>query len=102
MTTFVRGRTLRTSDATAVVDAGLAVGTHRFQLEVLTSDGRRSAPDFVDIVIARVAVGPVRPQLTTGGSGLVTPVVTPVRPNRVPARPRASKPRKSAQDRSET
>lgn len=102
MTTFVRGRTLKTGDATAVVDAGLDVGTHRFQLEVLTSDGRRSAPDVVDVVVARVPVGPVRPQLTTGGGGLVTPVVTPVRPSRVPARPRASKPRKSAQDRSET
>jgi len=102
MTTFVRGRTLRTGDATVVVDAGLAVGTHRFQLEVLSSDGRRSAPDVVDIVVTRVPIGPVRPQTIATGGGLVTPVVTPVRPNRVPARPRASKPRKSAQDRSET
>jgi len=101
MTTFVRGRTLRTSAATVVVDAGLAVGTHRFQLEVLTSDGRRSPPDVVDIVIARVPVGPLRPQPTAGGGGFATPVVTPVRPNRVPARPRPSKPRKSAPERSE-
>jgi len=103
MTTFVRGRTLRTSDATVVVDAGLAVGTHRFQLEVMTSDGRRSVPDIVDIAIARVPVGPVRPSLTGVGGGLVTPVVTPaVTPIRVPGRPRASKPRTSAKDRSET
>lgn len=100
MTTFVRGRTLKTSDATMVVDAGLSVGTHRFQLEVVTNDGRRSAPDVVDIAVARAQVGPVRPP---GGGGLVTPVVTPVvTPIRVPGRPRTSKPRKSAKDRSET
>ena len=98
MTTFVRGRTLRTSDATVVVDAGLAIGTHRFQLEVVTNDGRRSAPDVVDIAIAREPVGPVRPPVTGGGGGLVTPAVTPVR---VPGQPRASKPRKAAKDRSE-
>jgi hypothetical protein len=103
MTTFVRGRTLRTSDATVVVDAGLAIGTHRFQLEVVTNDGRRSVPDVVDVAIAREPVGPVRPPVTGGGGGLVTPAVTPaVTPVRVPGRPRASKPRKAAKDRSET
>ncbi|HRL78461.1 MAG TPA: hypothetical protein PLC86_22625 [Candidatus Accumulibacter phosphatis] len=103
MTTFVRGRTLRTSDATVVVDAGLAIGTHRFQLVAVTADGRQSVPDVVDIVVARVVVGPVRPPLTGGIGGLATPVVTPaVTPIRVPVRPRASKPRKAAKTRSET
>jgi hypothetical protein len=73
----------------------------------MTSDGRRSVPDIVDIAIARVPVGPVRPPVTGVGGGLVTPVVTPVvtpavTPIRVPGRPRASKPRKPAKDRSET
>jgi hypothetical protein len=44
MTTFVKGRTVETAEPVVVVDAGLSVGTHRFQLVVVSNDGRRSAP----------------------------------------------------------
>jgi hypothetical protein len=39
-----------------VVDAGLAVGTHRFQLVVVSNDGRRSAPEAIDVVVSRPLV----------------------------------------------
>ncbi len=105
MTTFVRGRQVKTAEPRVVVDAGLEVGTHRFQLVVVTRDGRQSPPDVVDVVVSRVVVGPLRPPLTEVVSplrppltGTVSPLVTPVR---TPATPRKSKPRKSAKPRSE-
>ncbi|HRD92360.1 MAG TPA: hypothetical protein PK201_04495 [Accumulibacter sp.] len=119
MTTFVRGRTVETTAAVVEVDAGLAVGTHRFQLVVVRDDGRRSAPQVVDVVVRRqvVVIEPQpqpQPPLTrpplTGVTPIVTPVVRPgitpvVRPTRAPAearKTRARKPAKSAKPRSET
>jgi hypothetical protein len=55
MTTFVKGRTVETAEPVVVVDAGLSVGTHRFQLVVVSNDGRRSAPEAVDVVVSRPA-----------------------------------------------
>ncbi len=109
MTAFVRGRPVRTAEPRVVVDAGLEVGTHRFQLVVVTSDGRQSPPDVVDVVVSRVVVGPLRPPLTEVVSpvrppltGVVSPILTPgVTPVRTPATPRKSKPRKTAKSRSE-
>ena len=105
MTAFVRGRTVKTSDALVVVDAGLAVGIHRFQLVVVSNDGRQSAPDMVDVVVAREVVipVPVRPPVTR-------PPVIPVRPTgdpvgtriRTPAKPRETRARKPEKSRSET
>ena len=37
MATFTRGRPVETTTPTVVVDAGLPVGSHRFQLEVVDS-----------------------------------------------------------------
>jgi hypothetical protein len=62
--TFVRGRTITTSEPTITVDAGLAVGVHRFQLQVVTADGRRSAADVVEVSVQRLVVPtPVEPVL---------------------------------------
>lgn len=132
MTTFVRGRTVETAEAVVLVDAGLAVGTHRFQLVVVSNDGRRSAPEVVDVVISRLVIvepqppvtrpplteppvtrPPVttQPPLTPGVTPVVTPVVRPVvtpvvtpvvRPIRAPAEARKTRVRKPAKPRSET
>ena len=83
MTTFVRGRTLKTGDATAVVDAGLEVGTHRFQLEVIDSTGRRSAPAVAVVTIQRLTI-PVPPVV-------VPPLRPPSRPPVIPPGPRRNK-----------
>ncbi|MQM31133.1 MAG: hypothetical protein CRU78_11675 [Candidatus Accumulibacter phosphatis] len=93
MTTFVKGRTVETAEPVVVVDAGLSVGTHRFQLVVVSNDGRRSAPEAVDVVVSRplVVETPPRPTL--------------IRPTRAPAevrKTRAPKPAKPAKSRSET
>lgn len=64
MVTFVRGRTITTAEPTITVDAGLTVGTHRFQLQVVTADGRRSAADVVDVSVQRLVVPtPIEPVL---------------------------------------
>lgn len=102
MTAFVRGRPVKTAEPRVVVDAGLEVGTHRFQLVVLTSDGRQSPPDVVDVVVSRASVGPLRPPLTEVVSPVRPPltgtVTTLVRPGvatiRTPTAPRKSKPAK--------
>jgi hypothetical protein len=109
MTAFVRGRPVKTAEPGVVVDAGLGVGTHRFQLVVVTRDGRQSPPDLVDVVVTRAVVGPVRPSVTEPVSpvrptltAVVSPRVTPrAAPLRTPATPRKSKPRKPAKPRSE-
>lgn len=94
MTTFVRGRTVKTAEALVVVDAGLAVGTHRFQLVVVTGDGRHSAPDVVDVVvIRRQQISLLRPT--------VTAVITPRAPD-TPHPRRKTPARKRAKPRSET
>jgi hypothetical protein len=67
---FQPNQTIATSEPTISVDAGLAPGRHRFQLEVFDSAGRRSTPDVVTIEVARI-VGPVGP---------LEPPTEPVRP----------------------
>lgn len=106
MVAFVRGRTVGTTDPRVVVDAGLAVGTHRFQLVVVSSSGRRSAPQLVDVVVSRPVIVQPQPPVTIRPpvTPIVTPVVTPVvRPRgraaaeasatRAPASTRPAKPR---------
>lgn len=66
---FVPNVPVATTAPTIVVDAGLAVGTHRFQLVVFNARGQASKPETFDVVIAqRIVVpvtplGPVRPPL---------------------------------------
>lgn len=50
---FVLNKPVETSASVVVVDGGLAVGTHRFRLEVVDESGKRSAPAEVDILVSR-------------------------------------------------
>lgn len=90
MVSFVRGRSISTTTPTVAVDAGLPLGTHRFQLVVVSASGQASAPAIVDVAIARIGTEPLNPNV---GSTITSPVrpldTTIVRP-RAPAPPRAS------------
>ncbi|WP_291994992.1 hypothetical protein [Candidatus Accumulibacter sp. ACC003] len=79
MTTFVKGRTLKTAAATVQVDAGLAVGTHRFQLLVVNGDGRQSAPAVVDVVVTRPPLGGLLDEILGRLRVRATPRQTPKR-----------------------
>lgn len=58
---FVPNVPVATTALTIVVDAGLAVGTHRFQLVVFNARGQASKPQTFDVVIEQRTVGPVTP-----------------------------------------
>ncbi|ATE59881.1 hypothetical protein [Thauera sinica] len=104
MVAFVVGRAVRTAEPVVTVDAGLAVGVHRFQLEVLTADGRRSAADVVDVSVQRLQIlEPLQPVVRpTPVDPVIRPAVTitqptttvtPARPGTAPLRtPRAGEP----------
>jgi hypothetical protein len=68
--TFAVGQPIRTTEPLIEVDAGLKVGGHRFQLEVVTADGRTSKPDAALVTVTDRTIGPVVP----------TRDVTPVEP----------------------
>ena len=75
MTTFVKGRTIKTAEAVVTVDAGLELGSHRFQLVVVRSDGRQSPPGEVEVVVSRrLVVDPLQPPISR------PPVIDPLRP----------------------
>lgn len=116
MAQFAVGQSITTDTASVTVDAGLAMGSHRFSLVVLDSAGLRSrVADELVVQIQRlvvpdrpiptpvdpvrpipVPVDPVRPVVTP----VVTPVINPVNPPVVaPVRPvvtpvRTPKPRR--------
>ena len=56
MAVFVVNQPIATREPTIEVDAGLAPGLHRFQLEVFTADGRRSQPDAITVTIGRLPI----------------------------------------------
>jgi hypothetical protein len=59
---FQPGQTVKTREPVVTVDAGLPVGSHRFQLEVLTDTGQRSLADVVQVSVVRTPVlEPERP-----------------------------------------
>jgi hypothetical protein len=104
MAQFAVGKAITTDVASIAVDAGLAVGRHRFSLVVLDSAGMRSrVADELVVQIQRLVVpdrpipvpvtpvGPVIPVVVTP----VNPPVAPVRPVVTPVRPvRSPKPRR--------
>lgn len=59
MARFVAGEPIRTAEPTIVVDAGLPVGEHRFELVVTTDDGRSSRPDVVSVQVVQLQPMPV-------------------------------------------
>ena len=52
MARFVRGEPVVTREPFVTVDAGLDPGLHRFQLEVVTHDRRRSEPDTAAVEVS--------------------------------------------------
>ena len=65
MTAFAINKPVKTATPTVTVDAGLKPGVHRFRLEVLTHDDRRSQPMTVVVKVteARDPTRPVRPPI---------------------------------------
>jgi hypothetical protein len=57
---FSVGRPITTREAFIEVDPGLRTGTHRFQLEVETGDGRVSRPDVVTVTVVDSITDPFR------------------------------------------
>ncbi len=105
MPKFVVDRPIETAEPRVVVEGGLDAGSHRFQLEVVTADGRRSAPmlfalkvvkpltpDDGFVVVNPLLVGlhpPIRPR--QGQPGPVPP--RPIQPRPAPPRPTPIDPR---------
>lgn len=54
MAKFSVGKPITTTTAAVLVDAGLPIGNHRFQLEVIDSSGLRSQADIRVISVQRV------------------------------------------------
>ncbi len=69
MAKFVVGRPLTTRESSVVVDAGLPVGIHRFQLVVIGANGVASKPDQV---LVQVQNALLRPDITITPSAPVT------------------------------
>lgn len=89
MTRFAVGQAIPGVEPVIVVDAGLPVGGHRFQLVVVDSAGRRSAPVEAVVTVRRVLTPiPDRPEIIL--TGTTTPVV--LRPGRTPRKTKRSKP----------
>src|SRR5689334_1287692 len=63
MARFAVRTPITTRESTITVDEGLAIGRHRFRLEVIDSAGLRSAPDEIVVEVQRIIVdpGPVAP-----------------------------------------
>jgi hypothetical protein len=92
MTKFAVGQAVTTTTPTIVVDAGLAIGSHRFQLVVVDSAGLRSAADIRVIAVQRsIVVGPVTGPVISSVGPVVNPVITHVV---TPTPPRARKTKK--------
>lgn len=90
MARFAVGQAIPGVEPVIVVDAGLPVGGHRFQLVVVDSAGRRSAPVEAVVTVSRVLTPiPDRPEIIL--TGTTTPVV--LRPGRTPRKTKRSKPK---------
>ncbi|MGC3984308.1 MAG: hypothetical protein QM777_06025 [Pseudorhodoferax sp.] len=86
MAQFAVGQSIATDTPGVTVDAGLAVGSHRFSLVVLDAAGLRSrVADELVVQVQRlvvpdrpIPVDPVRPPPIDPAGPVITPVVTPV------------------------
>lgn len=78
MVAFVVGRAVKTAEPVVTVDPGLPLGVHRFQLQVITADGRRSSVDVVDVSVQRLQIlEPLQPVLRPTIIDPVSPVISP-------------------------
>ena len=118
MAAFSIGKPITTTVPVIAVDAGLAIGVHRFQLEVIDTAGNRSKSDIAEVTVQRLAITFPTPPLDAvildptrlvPGPSLSTPTIptpTPVTPvltptvftpvvspvSLTPATPKVSKP----------
>jgi hypothetical protein len=83
MARFEINTPLITREPTVTVDAGLAIGRHRFRLEVIDAQRRTSLPHEAIVEVQRIVVDPQ----PTGPIGPVGPVIDPVGPVVGPVRP---------------
>jgi len=104
MAAFSIGKPITTTVPVIAVDAGLAIGVHRFQLEVIDTAGNRSKSDIAEVTVQRLVItfptppldavilDPTRPVPGPSLSTPIvfTPVVSPV--SLTPATPKVSKP----------
>ena len=72
MARFAVGVPITTKEPFIQVDAGLKPGGHRFQLEVVTADGRVSDPDVATVVVTETS-NPV--PVPINRDVIVTPVI---------------------------
>lgn len=80
MPSFSVGQRITTTTPSIVVDAGLSMGAHRFQLEVIDGAGNRSRPDVAVVTVQRLVVpGPIdtQPLIHPPGPVIPAPVVRP-------------------------
>jgi hypothetical protein len=90
MARFTVGKAVVTTTPTVLVDAGLPVGLHRFQLEVLTNTGQRSKPAVatIQVQLSRRVVEPTPVILSPTDVLTRTRVPSPsVAPHTVPPEP---------------
>ena len=80
MATFTVDRPITTREPSIAVDAGLAVGEHRFQLVVVDSAGLRSAPALAVVSVQRRTI--TQPGPIVSGPILAQPVATQPAPTR--------------------
>lgn len=77
MTTFTVGKPVTTAVAEVTVDAGLPLGSHRFQLVVVDADGNSSKAAEVVVQVDRVIAAPTDPTPTRPTPS--NPTLTPTR-----------------------
>jgi hypothetical protein len=96
MARFAVGQAITTREPVIEVDAGLAVGDHRFSLVVVGASGRRSAADVVTVRVQRLVIpGPIDRIDPDRLGGVVRPPAVPAaatpakRPKAPPKRKRS-------------
>lgn len=81
MVAFTVGKPVTTDTPEVEVDAGLAVGSHRFQLMVVDDSDLRSKPDEIVVLVRGRIVPPVTdPPIVVVRPPIGDPVIDPVRP----------------------
>jgi hypothetical protein len=80
---FAVAQPIATREPTIVVDPGLPLGRHRFQLEVVDAEGRVSKPDLAEVEIVRSSLQPTGP-VVSPTRDVVSPVAPPIRRPPIP------------------
>jgi hypothetical protein len=96
MARFAVGQAITTREPVIEVDAGLAVGDHRFSLVVVGASGRRSAADVVSVRVQRLVIpGPIDRIDPDRLGGIVRPpaAATPAKRRKAPTKRKRSDPK---------